>query len=343
MVTVTPTTTAPPVPTLRWGRTGLRVPRVSLGTWSYGGEALAGSSEIGWSGHDDAQAKAALVRAHALGLTHWDTADVYGAGRAETLIGGMWDAVPRADIVLASKVGWDRGEFVQAYHPTFVARSIDASLTRLRTDALDVFYLHHCNFGPGDAWLDPALEVLVRARDAGKIRFIGLSDWDDHAIMRVIARVDPDVVQGYRNVTNDHVQASGLAAWATAHDVGLAFFSPLRHGLLLGKYAAPTTFPHGDFRNTDPLFRDAAALARVRANADLLRARFGARAPNVNDPHDPVLGALAAWTVGDAPTATCLMGLRNPRQVEAAADAARFQLDADACAWVRALYVGLDA
>ncbi len=322
------------VPTVRFGRTEAHVSRISLGTWAFGGENMAGKSEIGWSGHDDAAARAALVRAWELGINHWDTADVYGNGRSEELIGSMWDTIPRTDVFLATKVGWNPGEFPGWYHPKLVAREIDASLRRLRTDVIDVYYLHHCDFGPGDERLDEALHLIRAAQQAGKIRFIGLSDWDDAHIMRVIARVNPDVVQPYRNVTNDHFHTSGLAAWAHQHDVGLAFFSPIRHGLLLGKYATPAVFPEGDFRNSDPAFRDAAALARLAGNAEAIRTRFP------NQP-EAVLGALCAAVLEDAPTACVLLGQRNPRQVEAAAAASRMRLDEQEQAWVQSLYVGL--
>lgn len=320
--------------TVRLGRTEARVSRVSLGTWAYGGENKAGTAEIGWSGHDDAAAKAALRRAWELGVNHWDTADVYGNGRSEELIGTMWGEVPRDAIVLASKVGWNPGEFDGWYHPSLVAREIDGSLRRLKTDVIDIYYLHHCDFGANDGRLDGALELIHRARDAGKIRFIGLSDWDDANIMRVIERVDPDVVQPYRNVTHDRYHTSGLAAWVRAHDCGVAFFSPIRHGLLLGKYHTATTFPDGDFRNSDPAFRDEAALARLAGNAAALTGRFAGL-------EEPVLGALCAAVLEDAPTGCVLLGQRNQRQVDAAARASRARLDEEELAFVQSLYTGL--
>jgi myo-inositol catabolism protein IolS len=330
--------TDPAVPSIRLGRTNVMVPRVSLGTWAFGGENTAGTAEVGWSGHDDAQAIAALERAHRLGITHWDTADVYGNGRSEELIGEMWArGIPRDDIFLATKVGWYRGDYPHFYHPDLVKAQIEGSLRRLKTEVIDLFYLHHCNFGPDDRWLHPALRLLKDAQQAGKIRFLGLSDWDDAAIMRVITEVDPDVVQPYRNVTHDHYQTSGLAAYCHQHDVGVAFFSPLRHGLLLGKYAAPTNFPHGDFRNSDPGFRDAETIRRMADNARALRTRFSERNP------EPVIGALVGSCLADCPTGTVLLGQRHPGQVDAAAHASSFTLDEDENGWVRSLYVGLES
>src|SRR6476619_1071843 len=96
--------------TLRFGRTNAQVPAISLGTWGHGGPAMGGGFSVGWSGHDDNLAKAALVEAHRQGITHWDTADAYGNGHAERLIGQVFaKGVPRNEIFLASKFGFQRG------------------------------------------------------------------------------------------------------------------------------------------------------------------------------------------------------------------------------------------
>jgi len=317
--------------TIRFGRTQAQVPVISLGTWAYGGENTSATGQpIGWGGHDDAAARDAMRAAFERGITHWDTADVYGDGRSEALIGSLWADVPRDRVFLASKVGWDAGEHAHYYHPDLVRARIDRSLRNLKTDVIDLHYLHHCLFGPGDVYLDDALEVLVRAREAGKIRFIGLSDWSAHNIMRVIARVDPDVVQPLRNLTHDTWHESGLAAWCAAHDVGVAFFSPIRHGLLLGKYEGPATFPEGDFRNQDEGFRDASLIARLGASARHL-AQGLAHLP------EPVLNGLTAPLLADAPTGCVLLGQRTPRHVEAAARADR-ALSPHELGWVRSLY-----
>lgn len=341
-MTDTPAPSAP-IPTVRFGRTGVELARVSLGTWAYGGENFSASGAgIGWSGHDDGQALAALHRAAELGITHWDTADVYGDGRSEALIGKALAELPRERVFLASKVGWDHGGYGHPYHPDLIRAHLDASLARLGVDALDLYYLHHCDFGPDDRHLAPAIEVLRDARQAGKLRFIGLSDYFDHAIMRVIRQVDPDVVQPYRNVTRDTFYSSGLAAHCRLHDLGVAFFSPLRRGLLLGKYATPHAFPHGDARNGDRGFSDSHLLHRLADNAAALRDRFGARTP------EPVLAALTAACLVDAPTGVVLLGQRHPGQVEAAAHAADLVrpgavLSDHEVAWVRSLYAGIPA
>lgn len=279
---------------------------------------------VGWTGHDDAQAKAALVAAYRAGITHWDTADAYGNGHAEKLIGEVFDEVPRQEIFLATKVGWVRGPYKHFYDPKFMREQAERSLRLMRTDVIDLYYFHHCEFGDR---LDDVLEVMHRLREEGKVRFVGLSDWDASKIMKFIERVDPDVVQPYRNLVDDEYESSGLKAYVDQHDLGVAFFSPLKHGLLLGKYDAPVEFGEGDFRSGVDDFRDAAAIARYKRAAQTVSARM------------PVLNAVTGALLTGNPTACVLLGQRNVRQVEAAA-AAGEALSSEDAAWVRGLYRG---
>jgi myo-inositol catabolism protein IolS len=319
---------------LRFGRTNVQVPAISLGTWGHGGPNVADGAPVGWSGHDDRLAKAALVEAHRQGITHWDTADAYGAGHAEELIGEAFaEGVPRAAIFLASKFGWRKREGSHWYEPSYMREQCEASLRNLQTDVIDLYYFHHCDFGPNDEYFDEALATMRQFRDEGKIRFIGLSDWDGRKIMKFIDRVDPDVVQPYRNVIDDDYESSGLKAYVDAHDLGVAFFSPLKHGLLLGKYDEPQYFPEGDFRSGIPEFGDPDFLVRMRYARDEMARRFA-------DQPEPVLHALTGALLAGNPTATVLLGQRNPRQVDAAAAVGSALTEADA-AWVRRVYRGI--
>jgi aryl-alcohol dehydrogenase-like predicted oxidoreductase len=295
---------------IRFGRTNEEVSAVSFGTWAHGGPNVNEGESVGWTGHDDGQAKAALRRAFEGGITHWDTADVYGNGHSEELIGSMWGEIPRDRVFVATKVGWWKGGYDHFYDPKLVEAQLDKSLRNLRTDVIDLYYLHHCNFGEGDRNLDSTLAIVRRAQQEGKIRYIGLSDWNSHAIMRLIERVDPDVVQPYHNVTDTKYAASGLEACVEANDLGVAFFSPLKHGLLLGKYEGVAEFEEGDFRKNIPQFRDPEFLARMRENRDLMTERFKGHP-------EPVMHGVVDALLTGAPTATVLLGMRNLRQAEA--------------------------
>lgn len=316
---------------IRFGRTGASVPVVSLGTWGHGGPRVTkGGISVGWSGHDDRQAKDALAAAYRNGMTHWDTADVYGDGHAEELIGQMWSEVPRGEIFLATKFGWELGPADHAYDPTFMREQAERSLRNMRTEVVDLQYFHHCDFGPGERYLDGALEVMHRLRDEGKVRFVGLSDWNASRIMRVIGRIDPDVVQPYRNVVDDDYESSGLKQYVDAHDLGAAFFSPLKHGLLLGKYTEPVDHGAGDFRSGVADFQDAEAIARYQRAAAAVREKYAGRP-------EPVLHAVVGALLTGNPTACVLLGQRNEKQAVAAASAGE-ELSEEEAAWVRAQY-----
>ena len=320
--------------TIRLGRTNVNVPAVSLGTWGHGGPRVTDSgASVGWSGHDDAQAKDALIAAYRAGITHWDTADAYGDGHSEELIGEVWDVVPRREIFLATKFGYIEGSTKHFYDPKFMREQAERSLRNMRTAVLDLYYFHHCDFGPGDRYFDGALETMHRLREEGKVRFIGLSDWDGNRIMRFIDRVDPDVVQPYRNLVDDDYESSGLKQWVDAHDIGVAFFSPLKHGLLLGKYDAPVEYGEGDFRSNVGDFRDAEAIARYKRAAAAMRERFGSVSS------EPVMHAVVGALLTDNPTACVLLGQRNAKQVAAAAAVGEALSEADA-QWVREQYRG---
>lgn len=318
------------MPTVRLGRTNIHVPVISLGTWGHGGPRNSGSIPVGWAGHDDELARKALTEAWRRGITHWDTADAYGNGQAEELIGSVWGEVPRDDIFLASKVGWIQGDYDHFYHPELMRRQMERSLQSLKTEVIDLYYFHHCDFGDQGQYLDDALELVKRFRDEGKIRFIGLSDWSAQKVITYLDRIDPDVVQVYRNVVDDEWESSGLRALVESRDLGVAFFSPLRHGLLLGKYDKATIFPDGDFRTRIDGFNDPAVIEAMKRAALRMRERFGGFP-------EPVLHALAGALLTDAPTACVLLGMRNPAQVEAASVIGD-PLRASDARWVKGVY-----
>ena len=320
------------VETIRLGKTGVQVPRVALGTWGHGGPKLVGKHPVGWSGYDRQAARNALLLAFERGLTHWDTADVYGDGRAERSIGALWSQVPRDRVFLASKVGWEAGGYKHYYHPEQVRKQLELSLTNLRSDYIDLYYLHHCDFGPADEHLDATIDLLHEFREEGKIRFIGLSDWKSEKVARYAPVVHPDVVQPYRNVVDDSWERSGLKDWVESDEAGVAFFSPLKHGLLLGRYQEPPALGVGDHRNRVPGFKDPDQLKHFRDCRAAIEERFSSL------PH-PVLSCLVGALLTDAPTGCVLVGLRQPRHVEAAALVGSPLSEEDA-AWVRKLYRG---
>ena len=314
---------------ITFGRTGAKVSTISLGTWSYGGGNVSGGRPVGWADQSDKDSQEALIQAWKSGINHWDTADVYGNGRSETIIGNIWGVVPRNDIFLATKVGWDMGGYDHYYHPKMIQKHIESSLSNLQTDVIDLYYLHHCNFD-SDTILDDAIDVIHRFREEGKIRFIGLSDLASVKIMRYIDRVNPDVIQPYRNVMDDSYQSSGLKDWVEKNNAGIAFFSPIKNGLLTGKYDKPPVFKEGDFRLNVPEFQDKDLLNKLKDNKLKLLYRFA------NHPQ-PILHGLLGALLSDSPTGCVLLGQRDVNQVNAAAELGE-ALNATDAAWIKHLY-----
>ena len=315
------------------GRTREKVSRISLGTWSYGGANTVGKNQpIGWAGQEDSDSHTALQKAYSVGINHWDTADVYGDGRSEQIIGTMWDEIPRNDIFIATKVGWDMGPHNHWYHPEHMRVNMERSLKNLKTDCVDLMYLHHCNFGKQEQYFDDAVETIRRFQAEGKTRFIGLSDWSSDKVMNFIERVDPDVIQPYRNVMDDTYASTGLKDYVEANNLGICFFSPIKHGLLTGKYTEPATFETGDFRKTVKDFADQKLIDKMKTNKSKLEERFA------NHPQ-PVMHGLVDALLTDAPTGCVLLGQRNVGQVEAAAQLGEALSNEDGD-WVNGLYQG---
>lgn len=313
------------------GRTGEKVSRISLGTWSYGGANMAGKNQpVGWAGQVDEDSRRALQSAFNSGINHWDTADVYGNGRSEQIIGSMWGKIPRKDVFIATKLGWDMGSHGHWYHPDHMRTNIERSLKNLKTDCVDILYLHHCNFGKQEQYFDDALEAIRRFKDEGKTRFIGISDWFSEKVMKFVERVDPDVIQPYRNVMDDTYASTGLKDYVEVNNLGICFFSPIKHGLLTGKYAKPTTFETGDFRTTVKAFADQKLIDKIKSNKVKLEERFA-------EHPQPVMHGLVDALLSDAPTGCVLLGQRNATQVEAAAQLG-YALSNEDADWVTELY-----
>ena len=312
------------------GRTNIEVSAISLGTWAYGGANISEGFSVGWAGQSDSDSKSALLSAWENGINHWDTADVYGEGRSEAIIGDMWSKVPRNDIFLATKVGWDKGPFSHWYDRRHMLHNLERSLNNLKTDFVDLIYLHHCNFGKNGEYFDEALGVVKDFKDQGKTRFIGLSDWSNINILKYIEKCDPDVVQPYRNVMDDSYVESGLASYVNLNNIGVCFFSPIKHGLLTGKYDRPTSFGHGDHRSGVKGFANQETIDKMKQNKKLLEERFSTHA------HPTMHGVINALFT-DAPTGCVLLGQRNTTQVGVAASLGDLMSEEDS-SWVRSLY-----
>jgi aryl-alcohol dehydrogenase-like predicted oxidoreductase len=313
------------------GRTGVNVSTISLGTWSFGGASISKNNQpVGWAGQTEKDSQLALQKAYEVGINHWDTADVYGNGISENIIGAMWNSVPRNEIFLATKIGWDMGNYDYWYHPMQMKINMERSLKNLKVNCVDLMYLHHCNFGKKDEYFEDALEVIKKFQEEGKTRFIGLSDWSSSKIMKYISRVNPDVIQPYRNAMDDTYSETGLKDFIDSNNLGVCFFSPIKHGLLTGKYSKPTVFEAGDFRTGVKDFVSQDIIDRMKLNKSKLESKF-------SNHLEPVMHGLVDSLLTDSPTGCVLLGQRNTSQVESAASLGAPLSEEDA-SWVKKLY-----
>tara|TARA_A100001011_G_C14207557_1_gene798491 strand:+ start:48 stop:1013 length:966 start_codon:yes stop_codon:yes gene_type:complete len=313
------------------GRTNQEVSVISLGAWSHGKQNINGGSNVGWSNQTDQDSKSALLKSFSLGLNHWDTADVYGEGHSEKIIGSAWKEISRNEIFLATKVGWDKGPNKNWYDPTYMKLKMDQSLKNLKTECVDLLYLHHCNFGKNDEYLDGAIEQISRFKDEGKTRFIGLSDWSSKRIIKFIDHVDPDVVQPLYNVHDIDYELSDLKNHVKSNNLGVCFFSPIKHGILTGKYNNVPNFPKGDFRKTVKEFKNIDFIKKMKINKEKIEARF----PNIKE--SAIMHALLGAILYDNPTSCALLGQRNESQAISAGSLGK-ELSKDDALWVLSLY-----
>ena len=237
------------------GRTGIRISEVGLGTWGMGGDRYGRA--------DDAESRGAILRALELGINHIDTAPIYGNGRSEEVIG---DAIAgrRHEVVLATKVGmFPGGRQNFDYSGPTVMREVEQSLRRLRTDYLDIYFLHSPD---EDLFRDDGLEALVRLKEQGKIRAAGFSVMSvDEGIplaIRLIEQGDVDIIQqAYRLLYT--LPSTELFPLAEARSVGVIARENFYFGFLTGAITRETVFDdHDDRRKFSPAFIDA-VLARV--------------------------------------------------------------------------------
>ena len=312
------------------GKTNCEVSAISLGTWAFGGESMSGKFSVGWSGQTKENSEKTLKKAWEVGINHWDTADVYGDGKSETIIGSSWSKIPRNDIFIATKFGWDRGPYKEWYNPKHIKNNFERSLRNLKVDCIDLLYLHHCSFGKNDELLDDAMSTIRQFQAEGKVRFLGLSDWSSKKILEYIKICRPDVIQPYFNVMDDQFITSGLKKYVDDNNIGACFFSPIKHGLLTGKYSKPTSFEKGDHRSRIEEFKNLKILEKLKKNKLLLEKHFR------SEKH-PVLFGLINSLLCDSDNSCVLLGQRNENQVEAASSLGA-KLSKEDVRWIKQLY-----
>jgi methylglyoxal reductase len=317
------------VPAARPGRRmlagSLDVHPVGIGCWAIGGPDDNLGMPMGWSTASDGEALRGLEAACDLGANLFDTADVYGHGHSERLLGHLIRSAGRDRLVLSSKTGYFKGTAAHPYLPSAMRRQLETTLENLGTDHLDIYAFHNSEFGPGDRYLDSAVAQMRAFQKEGLIRAVGMRGphrfapdrralakgqrEDKHArFRRLFEVIRPDCLAvRFNALTPAHDGPDGIFAFAAAHGASVLINKPLAQGLLTGKHDPdrPPALGPGDHRLRKAWFTPP-ALAILRDGLQPLRDRYGP---------EHLAPVMIAYCLAQSPDAVVLAGFTTARQV----------------------------
>jgi aryl-alcohol dehydrogenase-like predicted oxidoreductase len=276
---------------------GLRVSRIGLGTWLFGGRR--------WGHVEDAESRKTIEAALEQGVSFFDTADAYGVGHAETLLGDVLSGA-RDRVVIATKVGvvWHAdGSRSIDLSPAHVERAVEESLRRLRTDYIDLYQLHEMDTASPVAETGKALRGLV---DRGVVRHVGVSNFDVESIEALRAIVPVLTTQSEYSLLKRDIERD-VVPYCEKRGMSLLAYSPLARGLLSGKFTASSTFPDTDNRFHEDEFQGERFDRNLRSVAMMAEmARTLGRTP----------AALAIrWVLERPAVSVVICGARTPAQL----------------------------
>lgn len=235
---------------MRLGKSDIETKPIGLGCWAIGGQFRDMGAAAGWGDVEDSVSRKALNTGLEMGVQLLDTANIYGAGHSEKLIGQVMKG-KRDKVIVATKFGilCDEGKKCTTGHisdPDDIRKSCDESLRRLGTDYIDIFHFHLGDFQPDDAvWVRDALEDLVKE---GKIRYYGWSTQDTERA-RIFAEGEHCISMEFaENVMEDNPE---MRFFCSESKLCAICRTPLAMGLLTGKYNSGSVFGQGDLRGKD--------------------------------------------------------------------------------------------
>ena len=282
------------------GRSGLEVSRIAFGTWQLGGD---------WGQFDEDMAVAAIRRARELGVNFFDTAQAYGFGASEAILGkALRDELSRDrdELVIATKGGLRQTDsiLVRDASPEWLRRGVDASLTALGIDHIDLYQVH---------WPDPvvaAAETAGALADLiveGKIGHVGVSNYNSSQMAEFSAALPVETLQPPYHLFRREIEDEVLP-YCLDNNIGVLVYGPLAHGLLTGTMSVHTAFEDGDWRGTSKVFRG----GTYRRNLATVRAleKFAAN-------RGITVSQLAiAWTLANPAVHVAIVGARQVGHIE---------------------------
>ena len=235
--------------TKQFGNTNLHVSVIGFGAWAIGGPAMAADTPIGWGEVDDTVSKKALEKSYDNGITFYDTADFYGLGHSEKLIG---ESIARhRDAIIATKVGHrlnSDGSIALDYSKKHIINGCEDSLRRLKRDHIDIYQLHSAKLQHLEN--GECIEAMEKLQDDGKIRYWGISLNTFNPGPEAEFFMNNAIGHSFQVVFNViNQRALPIIQKAAKQGYGIIARMPLQFGVLTGKITADTTFPENDHRS----------------------------------------------------------------------------------------------
>jgi voltage-dependent potassium channel beta subunit len=305
------------------GHSGLKVSEISLGSWlTYGGYV------------ERENAVNSIHKAYELGINFFDTANVYERGEAEKVVGEVLKAYPRDSYVLATKVFGAMGEGPndKGLSRKHIFEQLHASLKRLGTDYVDVYYCHRYD-------TETPIEETLRALDdlvtQGKVLYVGVSEWTATQMAQALAVADKYLLdriivnQPIYNLFNRYIEKEVIPL-GEKQGIGQVVFSPLAQGLLTGKYKSISDIPQDSRAAKLDNFRKNSLTEENIAKVKLLEEVAA-------DLHISIGHLSLAWILRQPNVASALVGASRPEQVEENVKASDIALSADVLERVEAI------
>jgi aryl-alcohol dehydrogenase-like predicted oxidoreductase len=300
--------------TRRLGNSDLEITPIGIGAWAMGG----GDWAFSWGRQEDDKSMAAIHTALDAGVNWIDTAPVYGLGHSEEVVGkALAGRAHRPYIFTKCSLVWnDQREIGHSLKAASVRRELEASLRRLRVDAIDLYQIH---------WPDPDPEIeegwqtLTQFQKEGKVRYIGVSNFNVVQMKRV-ERIAPitSLQPNYNIVTRDIEK--DLLPFCRERHIGVIVYSPMKSGLLTGKMTREriASLPPDDFRPKTASFQEP-LLSRNLGVVEVLR--------GIGERHGRAPGEIAiAWTLRDPVVTGAIVGMRSAEQAKQIVRSAEFRL-----------------
>jgi len=274
------------------GNSDVMVSDQILGCWVMGGSY--------WGGADDRDSLEAIIRAYEGGINTFDTAYIYGNGHSERLVGQATKSMPREEITVITKL-WktemERDKVIPA---------CENSLRALDMDYVDVYFIHY----PSDTGvpIGETMEQMMKLKESGKIRSIGLSNFNLEQMKEAMKYGEVDVIQPCYSLVWREIDRDGVLDFCIENNIGVISYSTLAQGILTGKFDENTTFPSDDGRSRAPLFQGEYFKGALKVTEQLK--------PFAEKYGKTVAQVAINWTMYKEGITAPIVGARNARQVE---------------------------